>query len=875
METSKTYPDPELSGFAEASSDDERVQWLQTHLDSLGPLAADWLLEQLWLISDGNLRRDAYRWVLPLINKDALPRHLNALSSQPLNEQLPILAMAVPLLPEAERPELCNRLIADFGGLLSGPDLIEVVTQIAPYIPTDLHLRAIDSLRQSSDEPTRVQALAALAPVLEVRLRHAILDEALSLARSQRRPMDKVISLIALIPVLNGHLQEEVTLEAWYSLQQEGQAANRTWLISELLPWLDESLAGEAIGLAFRALSDISDNFEKADELVRLAEALPVEAISELEHIATGIENSDARARAYLGLEAVQQRATIELKAADMEAAIEQDQTEKTASNERPETASSAYQSVPTHLDQPADLDRLNRRPFAEVIAVSMRQAFRQMDQHSKAIKGRNQLDAEPEGDAYMVHLHGQWGAGKSSVLNFLREALTEPDTPENPAWLVITFNAWRHQHLGPPWWALINTLYGQGQIQLQQLDKKAARRLRWLDWRWRFRTRLGPLVLTGALALWGLSLALGQSGSDIAGAVRRLLEVAAVILGVSGTLLGGFRTLFLGSAQSAKLYTELSRDPMQPILDYYQRLVQSTGRPIAIFIDDLDRCDCDYVVSLLSGIQTLFRNSNVSYVVAADRDWLRSCYEKHYRDFGNTIGEPGRPLGYLFLEKVFQVSVGLPRLSAHAQTRYLSTLLAMGESEPESAVLERERQAEHLAEAELQETISEAEFSERIQQSRHDPLRQRAMRVAAAKRMLTPEVQRHTEHALQPYANLLEPNPRAMKRLVNAFGFQQAVNWLSERDVPQHPLVLWTLIQMRWPLLADTLARHPDTLTAIGQDIPLAQVPANLHDLFRSPEVLAVVQGRHTGQDDAPLTPEQIRHIVGTELAEADAGVR
>lgn len=875
MEASNVYPDPKLSGFAEAASDDERVQWLQTHLDSLGPESVDWLIEQLWLIGDGILRREAYRWVLPLVHQEALPDHLEALSSQPLYEQLPILAMAVPLLPEPERPALCKRLVAEFDGVLSGPDLVDLVAQIAPYIPTDLHQNAVDRLRKHSDEPSRIKAMAALAPVLELRLRHAVLDEALSLARQQAQPMDKASSLTALIPALSGHLREEVTHEAWANLQQESHPATRLWLITELLPWLDESAAAEATEAAIEALYAITDDVEKADELARLAETLSPERLSELDQVAAGIENPEARARAYLSLEAAQQNATIEQKTGDMEATIKQGQTDNIAEEASPESASSAYQSVPTHLDRPADLDRLNRRPFADVIAVSMRQAYRQMNQHRLASKGKKRTDAEPEGDAYMVHLHGQWGAGKSSVLNFLREALTESDTAENPAWLVITFNAWRHQHLGPPWWALINTLYDQGLAQVQQLDKKAARRLRWLDGRWRFRTRLGPVVLTGALALWGLSLALGQAGSDMAGTVKRLLEVAAVILGVSGTLMGGFRTLFLGSAQSAKLYTELSRDPMQPILDYYRRLVQATGRPIAIFIDDLDRCDCDYVVSLLSGIQTLFRRSDVSYVVAADRDWLRSCYEKHYRDFGNTIGEPGRPLGYLFLEKVFQVSVGLPRLSAYAQTRYLSTLLAMGESEPESAVVERERQAEYQAEVELQETVSEAEFSERIEQSRHDPLRQRAMRVAAAKRMLTPEVQRHTEHALQPYANLLEPNPRAMKRLVNAFGFQQAVNWLSERDVPQHPLVLWTLIQMRWPLLADNLARYPDSLTAIGEENPPTQVPDNLRDLFRSPEVLAVVQGRHTGLVASPLTPEQIRRIVGTDLAEADTGVR
>ncbi len=858
---------PDVSGFQQAGTDEERLDWMQQHLDSLPPEALDWLADNLWMFNDGLAKQEAYRWLLPKLDPSQVQHQRERLADLPLYEQLPLLALLLPQLPEDEQPALCEQLVQEFDSSYSGPELVDLVQQVAAYLPESLHRRAIEALAKQPDVMTRVKAWAALAQVLEPEQRSQVLDEALSLARRLSAPWERASALTALARVLPERLQREVIAEALQLAQEEAEPGSRVWLLVELLPLLDNRMTEDVTGQILSALESIPDDLHRAEDLAQLSELLPASALEPLDRIAASIENPEARAKAFLALEKVQQQAEWDQKTDAMESAVKPGPEASSASEA---ATSTAYQAVPTHLDRPADLDRLNRRPFAEVIAVSMRQAYRQMNQNRQAAGGR-----PDDGDAFMVHLHGQWGAGKSSVLNFLGECLTETNTDEDPAWLVITFNAWRHQHLGPPWWALINAFYDQSREQLQTLDRAARRRLGTLQWRWRLRTRLGPLVLTVALALWGLSLAFGQSEADIAGTVKRLLEVSAVILGVSGTLMGGFRSLFLGSAQTAKLYTELSRDPMRPILKYYQQLVSACERPIAIFIDDLDRCDCEYVVSLLSGIQTMFRRSDVSYVVAADRDWLRSCYEKSYRDFSHTIGEPGRPLGYLFLEKVFQVSVGLPRLSAHAQNRYLSTLLAMGEAEPDSAVAERERQAEHQADAELKTTVSEAEFSERIAQSRHDPVRQRAMRVAAAKRMLTPEVQRHTEHALQPYANLLEPNPRAMKRLVNAFGFQQAVNWLSERDVPQHPLVLWTLIQMRWPLLADTLARFPDTLDSIGSGALPDNVPANLRDLFSSAEVLAVVQGQQTSPDKGRLTPQQIRRIVGTELTEMDSGVR
>jgi hypothetical protein len=45
-------------------------------------------------------------------------------------------------------------------------------------------------------------------------------------------------------------------------------------------------------------------------------------------------------------------------------------------------------------------------------------------------------------------------------------------------------------------------------------------------------------------------------------------------------------------------------------------------------------------------------------------------------RASASTIGEPGRPLGYLFLDKVFQVSVSIPRLSPRWQSAYWQGLL-------------------------------------------------------------------------------------------------------------------------------------------------------------------------------------------------------
>jgi hypothetical protein len=58
------------------------------------------------------------------------------------------------------------------------------------------------------------------------------------------------------------------------------------------------------------------------------------------------------------------------------------------------------------------------------------------------------------------------------------------------------------------------------------------------------------------------------------------------------------------------------------------------------------------------------------------------------------------------------------------------------------------------------------------------------AIRQAAVKRLAASDVEKATEHDLKNFAPLLEPNPRAMKRLVNTCGMQRAIATLAGINV-------------------------------------------------------------------------------------------
>lgn len=452
-------------------------------------------------------------------------------------------------------------------------------------------------------------------------------------------------------------------------------------------------------------------------------------------------------------------------------------------------------EALRTLTDRPASTDELNRKAFAGALAEHLRAAR-----------------AVSDGCAFAIHLHGPWGSGKSTVLNFLKEDLTSPDpAKQTPPWVVVEFNAWQHQRRRPPWWSLVQALYAH---QPAKALDGSIRRWWWMT-SWRLRTDwIVPLTVAAIAIIGGTTI---WFAPDVAAKLFSGAVTAGIALIVA--LIGGQRWLVFGSSAAAESYKQQAIDPNKRLVDLYQNYVASLGKhkpphylahdpmPIAIFIDDLDRCDGTYVVELLEGIQTLMRDAPVAFVIAADRRWICTAFEQHYGTFAEPIGEPGRPLGYLFLDKLFQISAGLPALSAQQRSRYWDHLLDSGAPAPVAAASE---QVDKLAAASGLVAKQAVIDSAPVEQ-------QAALRAVAVEQSYAPEAQKQLEHRLRPFAALLEPNPRSMKRLVNAVAIARARCLLEGRAVALEPLARWTIIELRWPLVAAWLAEAPERIGKLG----------------------------------------------------------
>lgn len=391
----------------------------------------------------------------------------------------------------------------------------------------------------------------------------------------------------------------------------------------------------------------------------------------------------------------------------------------------------------------------------------------------------------------------------------------------------------------------------------------------------------------------------LATMAEDLSKIISLLISLLISPIMVSWGFIRTFNeSLLSGSTRAAKRYSELTNDPTDKIKKHFEELITQLNdrkKRVVIFIDDLDRCHSNYVVELLECIQTLYRETSVVFVVVADRRWLDACYEDVYTMKNSCVLGPGKTLGCLFLEKAFRFSAPVPRIPDALKERYWSYLLNVATSERKEDVdyfkiKAKEEISDKQSEEEVRkfvagsrktesklkddlksfkekemEEISKEKSEEEIRKLEDDIRKieseliyQRLLREEAAVKLASSDIMERLEHDLKPYSELLNPNPRSMKLLVNAYSLNSALAILSEEEIEFHQLVLWTILSSRWPQLASYLEEFPEMLNEIKIDQKdVSDIPENLKPLFSDKEVKKIVQGHI--QRKGPLILETV----------------
>lgn len=276
------------------------------------------------------------------------------------------------------------------------------------------------------------------------------------------------------------------------------------------------------------------------------------------------------------------------------------------------------------------------------------------------------------------IGVHGDWGAGKSSVLEMIELALESDEDI-----LCLKFNGWRFQGFEDAKIALIEGIV-TALIEKRSLLTKAADAVKDIFQRidaLKVAKKVGGLALTGYAALHG-------HGAEA-------LAIPAVLGSLEGwaadptkltkenveSLLSGAKELIKPKPETSNVPEEIAgfRKAFDSLLD------KADIKQLVVLIDDLDRCLPDTAIETLEAIRLFVFTSRTAFVIAADEPMIEYSVRKHFPDLPETTGPQTYARNYL--EKLIQVPFRIPALGETETRTYVTLLLIgaeLGENDPE-----------------------------------------------------------------------------------------------------------------------------------------------------------------------------------------------
>lgn len=264
------------------------------------------------------------------------------------------------------------------------------------------------------------------------------------------------------------------------------------------------------------------------------------------------------------------------------------------------------------------------------------------------------------------IGVHGDWGAGKSSVLEMIETKLDDVSGV-----LCLKFNGWRFQGFEDAKIALIEGIV-TGLVEKRPALTRAAdavrnvfRRIDWL----KVAKKAGGLALT---AYTGIPTP--DQIQAVIGTINGVLADPAKLATKANVeaALEGAKSLLKPESDTKNVPEEIGA-----FRKAFDELLEKAGvSQLVVLIDDLDRCLPETAIETLEAVRLFVFTSRTAFVVAADEAMIEYAVRKHFPDLPDTTGP--RDYARNYLEKLIQVPFRLPALG-EAETRIYVTLLLIG----------------------------------------------------------------------------------------------------------------------------------------------------------------------------------------------------
>jgi hypothetical protein len=274
----------------------------------------------------------------------------------------------------------------------------------------------------------------------------------------------------------------------------------------------------------------------------------------------------------------------------------------------------------------------------------------------------------------------GDWGSGKSSLMRLAADELariprdagdgTEDGLDVSP-YVTVDFNPWQYEDHDDVKVALMTTVLDALQERMSEAIEEIGRLRTFVEGLKRWGRRVGRAGSTLSPTVVPVVLEAATPGLDPA--------VTATITTAASAMAKEAQAALAEPEPQQPDPPDQSPLPITDIKTFHKEFGNLVARlpdgdAVIVFIDDLDRCLPETVVDTFEAIRLFLNTPKTAYVLALNQNVVESAIDSRYPD----LKKPdGAGIGRDYLEKMLQLKVAIPPLSAPEAETYMNLLFA------------------------------------------------------------------------------------------------------------------------------------------------------------------------------------------------------
>lgn len=277
------------------------------------------------------------------------------------------------------------------------------------------------------------------------------------------------------------------------------------------------------------------------------------------------------------------------------------------------------------------------------------------------------------------IGVSGSWGAGKSSMIKMIGEALKLKDDGKDDKeknYVFLEFNAWLYQGYDDARAALLQSVSDK---LLEESKKRSnptndftgkvkgfIKRINWLQ----VAKMVVPLslgLIPGGVAVGGIASLIGsitnlvQNSDD-----KAQTEKSEAVSAAFDDLAPEMKALIKENASKS------TPQQIEKLRAEFAELLKELNITLVVLVDDLDRCLPSTAISTLEAMRLLLFVERTAFIIAADEQMIRNSVKAHFADVELSEG-----LVTSYFDKLIQIPLSVPHLGVAEVKIYLVMLFA------------------------------------------------------------------------------------------------------------------------------------------------------------------------------------------------------